>query len=64
VHILDDEQRRVGARQRRGVDQRGQPTPPRIGVDLGQRDVRVGDAEQVIEQQQILWVGIGRNSSA
>ena len=58
VRILDDEQRRFGARQRRGVDQCGQPAPPRIRVDLGQRHVGVGDAEQIIEQQQILRVGI------
>ena len=50
----------VGARQRHGVDQRGQPAPPRIRVDLGQRHVGVGDAQQIIEQQQILRVGVGR----
>ena len=49
----------VGARQRRGVDQCGQPAPPRVRVDLGQRHVGVGDAQQIIEQQQILRVGIG-----
>ncbi len=31
----------------------------RIRVDLGQRHLRVGDAEQIIKQQQILRVGIG-----
>ena len=58
VRILDDEQRRFGARQRCRVDQCGQPAPPRIRVDLGQRHIGVGDAEQIIEQQQILRVGI------
>ena len=50
VHILDDEQRRFGARQRCCVHQRGQPAPPRIGVDLGQGHAGVGDAQQIIEQ--------------
>ena len=58
MRILDDEQRRLGARQRRGVDQRGQPAPPRIRVDRGQRHIGVGDAQQIIQQQQILRVGI------
>ena len=51
VRVLDDEQRRFGARQRHGVDQCGQPAPPRVRVDLGQRHVGVGDAEQIVEQQ-------------
>ena len=42
-----------------GVDQCGQPAPPRIRVDGGQWHVGVGDAEQIIEQQQILRVDIG-----
>ena len=58
VRVLDDEQRRCGARQPRGVDQCGQPAPPRIRVDLGQRHLGVGDAQQIIQQQQILRVGI------
>ena len=58
VRILDDEQRGFGARQRRRVHQCGQPAPPRIRVDLGQRHIRVGDAQQIIKQQQILRVGI------
>ena len=62
VRILDDEQRRVAARQPRGVDQRGQPTPPRIRIDLRQRHIGVGDAEQIIQQQQILRVGTGQVS--
>ena len=32
-----------------GVDQRGQPAPPRIRVDLGQRHIGVGDAEQIVQ---------------
>jgi hypothetical protein len=33
--------------------------PPGIRVDLGQRHIGVGDAEQIIKQQQILRVGVG-----
>ena len=58
MRVLDDVERRFGARQRHGVDQGGQPAPPRIRVDLGQLHIGVGDAEQIIEQQQILRVGI------
>ena len=47
-----------GARQRRRVDQCGQPAPARVRVDLWQRHLGVGDTEQIIEQQQILRVGI------
>ena len=39
-------------------DQRGQPAPPGVRVDLGQRHLGVGDAQQIIKQQQILRVGI------
>jgi hypothetical protein len=57
VRVLDDEQRRIGARQRCGIDQCGQPPAPRIRVASGQRHLWVGDAELVIKQQQILRVG-------
>ena len=59
MRILDDEQRRFGAGQRHGVDQRGQPAPTGIRIDGGQRHLGVGDAEQIIKQQQILRVGVG-----
>jgi len=36
----------------------GQPTPPRIRVDLGSGTSGSGDAAQIIKQQQILRVGI------
>ena len=58
VRVLDDEQRRLRARQGSGVDQRGQPAPAGLRVDWGQRHIGVGDAEQVIEQQQILRIGV------
>jgi hypothetical protein len=64
VCVLDDEQRRLGACQRRGVDQCGQSAPSCIRIDLRQRQFRIGDAEQVIEQQQILRVDIGRYDGA
>ncbi len=60
--ILDDVERRRGARQRHGIDQFGQSAPPRIRIDLWQRHVGVGDAEQIDEQQQILRIGIGHIS--
>ncbi len=44
--------------KRRGVEQCGQPAPPRVRIDLGQCHFGVGDAEQIIEQQQILRVGV------
>ena len=50
VRILDDVKRRVGARERRGVDQCGQTAPPRIRVDFGQWHIGIGDAQQVIQQ--------------
>ena len=50
VRVLDDEHCRVGARERGGVDQCGQPAPPRIRIDLRQRLIGISDAEQVIEQ--------------
>ena len=58
VGVLDDVKRRFGARQRGGVDQGRQPAPSRVRVDLGQRHIGVGDAEQIIKQQHILRVGI------
>ena len=56
--VIDDVKRRFSTGQRHGVDQGGQPAPPRIRIDLGQRHLGVGDAQQVIEQQQILRVCI------
>ena len=60
LRILDDVKRRLGARQRRGVDQRGHPAPPRIRIDLGQRHIGVGDAQQIIKQQQIMLIAVGK----
>ena len=48
--------RRRGPGQGGGVQQRGQPAPPRIGGDGGQRDCGVTDPEQIVQQQQVLWV--------
>ena len=49
----------LGAGQRHRVDQRAQPPPPRVGIDVGQRHVRVTNAQQVIEQDHILGIGVG-----
>ena len=59
VRILHDEDRRFGAGQLGGVDQRGQPPSSRIGVDLGQLDIGIGDARQVIKQHEVLRIGVG-----
>ena len=59
MRVLDDEKSRFGARQRGGVDQRGQLAPPRIGIDLRRRYLGVGDAQQIVEEQQVLRVGTG-----
>jgi len=47
---------RLGARQRHRVDQRGQPPPPRRRVDRRQLGIRGTNAQQVIQQHQILRV--------
>ena len=59
MSVLDDEQCRFGASQRRGVHQSGQPASTRIRVDLRQRHIGVGDAEQIVEQQQGLIISTG-----
>ena len=59
VRVLDNKDRRFGAGQRRRIDQRRQPPPPRIRGDLRQLHIGVGDAQQVIDQQQILGVCLG-----
>ena len=59
MRVLNDIDRRGFAGQRRGIHQRGQPPPTRIGIDLRQRNIGIGDAQQVVEQQQILGVGVG-----
>ena len=57
MRVLDYKQRRLTTGQRRGIDQRGQPPPPGVGLDIGQLDVGIGDAEQIVQQQQIFGVG-------
>jgi len=58
VRILDDEHRRFGARQRHRIDECGQPAPPRIRVDLGQRHIRVpnADAQDLLLLDDLLGV--------
>jgi hypothetical protein len=45
VHVLNDIDRRGFAGQRRGIDQRGQPPPTGIGIDYGQGNLGIGDAQ-------------------
>ena len=59
VQVLNDIDRRGLAGQRRGIDQRSQPPPPRIRIDLGQLHLGISDAHQVIEEHHVLRVGIG-----
>jgi hypothetical protein len=59
VRVLDDIDRWDLAGQRGGIDQRRQPPPPGIRIDLGQLHLGIGDAQQVIEQHQVLGLGIG-----
>jgi hypothetical protein len=42
-----------------GVDQRRQPTPARVGIDVGRLDARLVNAQEVVDQQQILGIGVG-----
>jgi hypothetical protein len=56
--VFDDIDRRGLACQGCAIDQRGQAPPPRIRVDLGQRNVGIGDAQQVIKQRQVLGVRV------
>ena len=57
--VLNDIDRRGLAGQRGGIHQRGQPPPTRIRINPRKRHIRVGDAQQVIEQHQILGVCVG-----
>ncbi len=63
MHILEDENHRFGARQLGCVDQPGQPAPARVRVDPGQLGTRSGDAQQIVEQQQIRQLGVGHSVS-
>jgi hypothetical protein len=60
--ILNDIHRRGLARQRRGIHQCGQPPSTGIGIDSGQGSVGIGDSEQVIKQQQVLRLRVGKLS--
>ena len=59
MSVLDDVQRRGFAGQRRGIDQRSQPPPTGIRIDLGQLHLGIGDAQQVMQKQQVLGVCVG-----
>jgi hypothetical protein len=58
VRILDHIDAGLLARQRRTVDQGGHSAPAGACVDVGQRHVGIRDAKQVIQQQQILGIGV------
>ena len=58
MRVLDDIDRWDLAGQRGGIDQRGQPPPPGIGIDRRKSNLGIGDAQQVIEEQHVLGVGI------
>ncbi len=47
------------AGQRGGIHQRGQPPPPGIGIDCRESDIGIGDAQQVVEEQQVLRLRVG-----
>ncbi len=54
VGVFDDVDGGSGAGQRGGVDQAGEAAPSRVGVDFGCSRLGVSDAEQVVEQQQVV----------
>ncbi len=54
--VLNHIDRRGIAGQRRGIDQSGQPPPTGIRIDLGQLHIGVGEAQQVIEEHQVLRI--------
>jgi hypothetical protein len=59
VQVLDHIQRRCGPGQGDGIQQGCQPAPTRIGGDGRRRGVGVADSEQVVQQQQVVGVGVG-----
>jgi hypothetical protein len=59
MDVIDDEQRRLRTREGGRVDQRRQPTPARVGIDVGRLDARLVNAQEVVDQQQILGIGVG-----
>ncbi len=59
MRVFNDIDRWDLAGQGGGIDQRGQPPPPGIRIDLGQLHLGIGDAQQVIEEQHVLRVGVG-----
>ena len=56
VHVFHDVERRLFARHRCGVEQAGQSSAARIRFDGGQRRVLVGDAQQVVQQHEVVRV--------
>jgi hypothetical protein len=54
--VLNDVDPRGFAGQRGGIDQCGQPPPTGIRVDLGQRHLGIGGAQQILKEHQVLWL--------
>ena len=54
--IFNYEENRLATCQLDTIDQSSQSTPPRVSLDIGLRDSRIGDAQQIVEQKQILRV--------
>jgi hypothetical protein len=63
MDVLDDVHRRISPFEGGGGDDRGQAPAPRIWSDVGQRYLGVADAEQVVDEQQILRVGVRESGS-
>jgi hypothetical protein len=63
MHVLHDVENRFGAGQIRRVDQGREPPPPGVRIDPGQRHRRIGDAQQVVENQEVVTIGVGKLGS-
>ena len=60
MHVFHDVENRFGAGQIRRVDQGREPPPPGVRIDPGQRHRRIGDTQQVVENQEVVTVGVGK----
>ena len=59
MHVLDDKDRRRAAGQGRSVDHRGNPPAPCGRIDLGQNRAGLSDTQEVVQEQEVLGIGIG-----
>jgi hypothetical protein len=58
VRVFDDVERPGFPGQHGGIDQGGQPPPTRIRINPGKCHLGVRDAQQVIEEHQVLSLGV------